>query len=194
MSAAHSTSLEQLAAEVQAIETLLALPVREPIEPVLQVPSLLVAKNIGVWPAEGGHPVYNTIEFTGVTDIKPFIMLKEKLEELSQLPGLLFKDPVKLLLSGDTAKMAAFLLDYVQKGGKVGVRCPLPLLAVTVNPFYPLYNRADGQYTGAMLDADELFFAFSKALQLPVVDVVRQGGESLAEAIWTLGKTEKGFY
>jgi hypothetical protein len=180
--ASRSTNQEQLLLEASSIEYITSLPVSTGEGAVLTVPSLLVESNIGVWPEESCFN-WNTVDFTGVVDISPFSRVAETLKLFSPLPALLFRDPVKLLLCGDLPKMRSILQDYTVKGGKVGVRFPLPLLAVTVNPFYPLYNQANGEYTCAVLDPLQLHQLFGSGLKTPVVDVVRQGGEMLAAII-----------
>ncbi|MBS4023003.1 MAG: hypothetical protein KGZ79_11405 [Dethiobacter sp.] len=183
--ASRNTCPTQLLQEALAIEYLLSLPVLPAVEPVFSLPSLLVESDTGLWPGAGGF-IYKTVEFSGVVDIKPFLPIAESLELFSPLPGLVFHDPVKLLLCGDLEKMAAKLLHYNKKGGRVGVHSPLPLLAVTVNPFYPHYNKVNGHYGSAMLHADNLWQAFNSGLTVPVVDIVRQGGEKLAGIINSL--------
>ncbi len=178
--ASRSTDTDKLLAEVKAFEFLLSLPVLPVQEPVLTVPSLLVDDNTGVFlPALAGA---NTVDFTGVVDIKPFLKITEALECRSALPLLLFRDPVRLLLCGDPEKMALKLRAYNQKGGLAGVRSPLKLLAVTVNPFYPRCDKA-GKHYAAAIDREKLYETFSEGLGVPVVDVVRQGGERLAKIL-----------
>ena len=180
--ASRNTNIRQLENEVQAFEFLLSLPVLAAEEPVLSVPSLLLESNIGDLFRDCKN--YSSVGFTGLADIKPFSRVVEMLRHCSPLPSLLFHDPVKLMLCGDPVKMSLLLREYSEKGGKVGVRFPLPLLAVTVNPFYPLYNQANGEYTCAMLDPVSLCRAFASVLKAPVIDVVRQGGELLAGIIF----------
>jgi hypothetical protein len=95
---------------------------------------------------------------------------------------VLFDDPLKLLLAGDIRRVA----EKVASARAAGVRliCSrVPrLAAVTSNPFYPAYDGT--VYSGSTVDAAGLQTALRAALTVPVVDVVRDGGEALFAEAW----------
>ncbi|MBS4031932.1 MAG: hypothetical protein KGZ63_11020 [Clostridiales bacterium] len=179
--ASRNTNIEELAQEAQAIEFLLNLPQLTIQEPALHVTNLLIERNLKVY--SFADCTHSFIEFSGMVDIKPFTRLTETLSQCPSLPGLVFSNPIKLLLCGDLLKMSLLIRDYCREGGNVGVRSPLSLLSVTINPFYPLYNKANREFVKSWLDADEMWSTMSSRLKTPVVDVVRQGEDALYQLV-----------
>lgn len=115
----------------------------------------------------------------------PGVVMPLCLPELLQMPfpagaTYVFADPPKLIVGGDLAAAHNFLEALSNKGGRVGYRRLLPLLAVTVNPFYPRYRYETHQYQPAYVDKEQLLFRVSTLADLPVFNVVAQGGEKLA--------------
>jgi hypothetical protein len=179
--ASRNTNIEALAQEAQAIEFLLNLPQATTQEPALHVPNLLIESNLQKHPF--ADCTYSSIKFSGMVDIKPFTRLAETLRQCPSLPGLVFSSPIKLLLCGDLVKMSLLIREYCSDGGNVGVLSPLSLLAVTMNPFYPLYNKANREFVKSWLDADEMWSTMSSRLKTPVVDVVGQGEDTLFQLV-----------
>jgi len=177
--AARTRDLNRLAAETAAFAALFSLDsTGEVEEPILHLGSMLVEKQ-GVEFAQQVNG-YRTVEFSGVVDVKP---LQAFLRQLDTCPHLVLRDPVKLLLSQDLAMTAETIKAYMVRGGRVTVRNPLPLKVITVNPFYPDYNEANHQYSPGLMDAEEIYSAIASAVDVPVVDVVRQGGAKLAKIL-----------
>lgn len=174
--AARTRDLDRLARETAAFAEIFAISgVHDPKEPVLELGSLLVGKQ---GKAAAVQVAKNrTVEFTGVVDTMP---LNEFIRGLITLPDLVFRDPVKLLLAQDLVAIAELVKEYIRGGARVMVKRPLPLRAITVNPFFPEYNEANHQYTPGYLDAQLLHAAVARAVAAPVVDVVRQGEAELA--------------
>ena len=90
-------------------------------------------------------------------------------------PGLVFADPVKLVVSQDFFKMKTILDRWREEGGRVALLNSLPLLMVTLNPFYPAYCESTRSYTAAFIDGDRLREKLSRRLGVPVVDVKKTG-------------------
>ena len=177
--AARSRDLLRLAQETGAFAALLNLPrAEEPQEPALRLGSMLVEED-GREYAQAARG-YRTVVFAGVAEQKP---LARFLEGLSSAPALVFADPTKLLFSADLVETAALLRGYRTRGGRVGVVNPLPLKGVTVNPFFPDFNEADYCYAPGYVDALALHEAVARSVSVPVVDVIRQGGEELAKIL-----------
>ncbi|KKM12299.1 hypothetical protein SY88_03835 [Clostridiales bacterium PH28_bin88] len=101
----------------------------------------------------------------------------EELERGSLPSGvtLVMADPIKLLVAGDPDKVFKHLQRIEKRGVVVAVRKNLPLLAVTVNPFFPRYRYDVADYEPAYVDANALVEKMREALEVPVFDVVRQG-------------------
>lgn len=178
--AARTRDLLRLAEETAAIAATLSLPAAEnPLEPILKLGSLLVEKQGEEYASLAS--AQGSVEFNGVADVKA---LEVFLDKVDGQPDLIFRDPVKLLLSRDSVETAAVLEAYAQAGGaRVMVRRPLPLKAITVNPFFPKFNEANCQYTPGYVDADDIYRTIAGAVSIPVVDVVRQGGAELARVL-----------
>lgn len=92
-----------------------------------------------------------------------------------------FGNPLRMMAAGDPRDWQAFI-NLVQnaQGGRVGVAQPIPLYALTINPFYPRYLAAAGRYEPAYLPAANLLAQAQAALpQLPILDLQLQGAEAL---------------
>lgn len=58
-----------------------------------------------------------------------------------------------------------------------------PLVAVTVNPFFPSYRSRNNQYAISFVDRDELLTKAKEHLHVPVYDIHFEGASKLWEAI-----------
>ncbi|MTI94810.1 MAG: hypothetical protein FH749_04890 [Firmicutes bacterium] len=170
--AARNRDLQALAAEAEAIETLMTLPQCENPRPTLKLGSLLVDQQVpDVLRQIDSQPL---VEFSGIVDSKP---LRKLLAKLPGEPAIVLNDSIKLLLSGDLIDTAALVTNYQ---GVFQVRKSVQLRAVTVNPFFPRYNEANGQYSPDFVDHQLLLDLVRDKLQVPVIDVVRQQGALVA--------------
>src|SRR5690606_21232831 len=96
--------------------------------------------------------------------------------------SFVFEDPVKLLLS-DVVTAHRFVEKVLAKGGRVGYLRPLPLMAVTVNPFYPSCRYGTHQFQAEYVDREKLLAKVRAAVDVPVFDVVSQGPDRLGELL-----------
>ncbi|QGG47266.1 hypothetical protein [Heliorestis convoluta] len=116
----------------------------------------------------------------GYVNLPGFVTLRalEKFLEkaATQMKGwsLLFRDPVSLLLSDDPKNVGALLRMLGERRLKAQVRKKIPLIAITVNPFYPEYDRGAQLYRSRYLPTGVLESPLYK-LPLPVLDVKRKG-------------------
>jgi len=62
---------------------------------------------------------------------------------------------------------------------KLKVIKTLTILAITINPFYPLYRYENNQYESAWLDRDKLYNEIKSMVTIPVIDIVREGSNDL---------------
>lgn len=177
--ASRTRDLDRLARETAALAAIFGLELVQNLpETVCQMGSMLVEKQ----GAECALAVSGcqAIEFSGVVDLHPLRIFVEK---ISARPDLVFRDPIKLLLSQDLPGTAELLKKYKAGGGRVMVRKTLPLKVITINPFYPDFNATNYQYAPGFLDSQELYSKIVEAVQVPVVDVVRQGSVELARIL-----------
>ncbi len=95
---------------------------------------------------------------------------------------LIVSNPINLLLGEDLQELAKALDNWENRGGKIGVKFDLPLRAITINPFFPDWQERGRFYQPRYVEEDELKNAF-QSLGVPVINVVREGGERLWETV-----------
>ncbi|MCX7780643.1 MAG: hypothetical protein N2491_06985 [Negativicutes bacterium] len=98
---------------------------------------------------------------------------------------LAFADPTKLLVSGNARIFEALSLALAEAGVFVGVLHSVPMLAVTVNPFYSEYRYETQTYRPAFVDAVRLQLAVQRQVNVPVYNIVKQGAAKLVDLIIT---------
>jgi hypothetical protein len=127
--------------------------------------------------AVGGSPV---IRWKGLAALE---LLSAMIPEAgARRAAMVFDDPLKLLLADEIGRVAAVVVAAGAAGVRLACERVPRLAAVTSNPFYPAYDGT--VYSGGAIDADGLQRALRRALSVPVVDVVRDGGEVLFAAAW----------
>ena len=101
---------------------------------------------------------------------------------------LVVADPLRLLISGEPLAVAKSLSQIPR--GRLQVVRQLPLIAITVNPFYPRYRWRTHDYRPAYVDAPLLQERVAEAVDVPVIDVKRQAGETLLALVSRLSRSE----
>lgn len=178
--ASRSTDNKQLVEEIAMMSELFRLP-------VLTLPSdaRIFANILGT---DQAQVLINEMQRCSTVMIKG-IMSHRSLEYLLQnshkIQGkrLIFSDPIKMILSSDIQRNSKIYASLINKGLILGVLKEVRLLAVTVNPYYPRYCPANGDYEAAYVDHTELYNAVKEASQVPVYDVVQEGAEKLLHHI-----------
>lgn len=132
-------------------------------------------------PIEDGYYLY----IPGIVGETALRSLYQKLARQRCRLILTFTDPIKLLVSGNPASYFQLLMQFEKIGVFVGVVKRTPLLAITVNPFYPEYRWNDNRYNPAFVDLIRLQVSIQKGVRVPVYNVVRQGGKELVDTILT---------
>lgn len=178
--AARSTDNKQLVEEITMMSELFRLP-------VLKLPSdaRIFANALETNQVQ---ELINEMQHTGTVLIKGIISqrcLEYLLQNSHKIQGkcLLFSDPIKMILSGDMQKNSKIYASLIEKGLILGVLKEVRLLAITVNPYYPRYCPASGDYEAAYVDHAELYNAVKEASGVPVYDVVQEGAEKLLHHI-----------
>lgn len=98
---------------------------------------------------------------------------------------LAFADPTKLLVTGNARLFEILTGILPELGVFVGVVKQIPMLAVTVNPFYSEYRYETKTYQPAYVDAIRLQLAIQRGLRAPVYNVMKQGAGKLVEVLLT---------
>lgn len=120
----------------------------------------------------------------------PGIISEQALAVLSSAFGqyrwplfITFADPIKLLVASNPVAYYTHLDRILAAGGYVGVLKRVPLLAVTLNPFFPEYRFDSKTYQPAFVDFVRLQLQVQKNIQAPVYNVVKQGAKALVDNI-----------
>ncbi|TYP59879.1 hypothetical protein [Thermosediminibacter litoriperuensis] len=109
----------------------------------------------------------------------------------NRLKGLtiLLSDPIKLIIGGYPGDVMNTTKRIESFGGRIEVLKEVPVVAVTINPFYPRYRFETGVYEPGYVDEKFLREEIKKAVSLPVVNVLKDGP---AELLKVLGFHKKG--
>ncbi len=86
---------------------------------------------------------------------------------------LVLPDPVKVMVAGQATETWEYVQTLSAQGVQIMTKNPLPLLAVTVNPFFPRYRYEVHDYEPAYVDATALRRAVADAVGPVVWDVVQ---------------------
>jgi hypothetical protein len=175
---ARSTDPQRVAGEMRAIASLFRLPVEgreaEVAGPVLTAGT---PQAEAIAASHGDDPV---IRWRGLAALHTLSAIAPQAGKRGA--SIVFDDPFKLLLAGEVHRVAALADALRQAGVRLACRRSPLLAAVTCNPFYPAYDGT--VFSPGMLDAAVIQEALRSALDVPVVDVVREGGATLFEAVW----------
>lgn len=128
----------------------------------------------------------------GIVSEQALLILSSAFQQYKWPIFLTFADPIKLLVSGNPVVYYTFLDKILEAGGYVGVLKRVPLLAVTINPFYPDYRFDSKTYQPAFVDFMRLQLQVQKNIQAPVYNVVRQGAKRLVDNILTGARPWEG--
>jgi len=96
---------------------------------------------------------------------------------------LALQSPVKLLAFGNATGYSKWIELLADTGILTGTLQRIPLLAVTVNPFYPEFRYESASYQPAYIDPLRLHLTVQNAVNAPVFNIVRQGVDELIELV-----------
>lgn len=114
-------------------------------------------------------PTAQVISIPGVVPGELLWLLYQKVGEEFAGKTLVFSDPTKLLLSGNYRDIGVSLDRFQGIGGRVVVKKKIPLLALVINPFYPLWLK--NSFRKAFINCDILKQALAEVSGVPVIDV-----------------------
>ncbi|SDF60688.1 hypothetical protein SAMN05660235_02134 [Sporolituus thermophilus DSM 23256] len=170
----------EIAARRYAVVTLLAPDLSEVRR--WNRPSLLTGQDIDqVWEAMSGDGSY--LYIPGILNVTALKALAARCETQRRRLALTFADPIKLMVTGDLGEYAAVLAKIEAAGIFAGVLRRVPLLAITVNPFYPDYRYETKTYEPAYVDFNRLQVAVQRHVAAPVFNIVKQGAKGLVDII-----------
>ncbi|GBF34780.1 hypothetical protein clustered with lysine fermentation genes [Desulfocucumis palustris] len=200
--ASYDTDMDRLALETRGIEVLCNLPGTVEIPPAVAAggKSVLWDQNgriLAELPAflwePGPLAILNGLPARAGGFYLPGVISSGCLEAIRRMTipagfKFVFENPVKLLLGGSVVTARLFVEDVLERGGKVFYRRSLPLIAVTVNPFYPGYKNETCRYLPAFVDGEVLLSKIRESVDVPVFNVVKQGPEELGGLLLVLGR------
>jgi len=117
--------------------------------------------------------------------IAPTLLPQVSEELLARGITLVLEHPLKLLATGDPIQLSRDLRQLT-RAHLLQVQRRTPLLAVTVNPFYPRYRFDLDVYESAYLNAAELRQVVGQSLKVPVVDVKQESPAPLVREVLNL--------
>lgn len=108
--------------------------------------------------------------------------------------NLLFDEPIKgknviipnlthLLVGSNIISLIDTLLKIKKLWINLKIIKTIPILAITVNPFYPLYRHENSRYEKGWVNKKELYNKVKSVVSIPVIDIVKEGGNGLFNII-----------
>jgi len=119
----------------------------------------------------------------GITNEKVLQTLYNQFINSEQRLFLVFADPVKLLTTDNLMSFYQVLDKLYEAGVFTGVLRRVPLLAVTVNPFFPEYRFESKTYIPNYIDFHSLEVSIKRRIAAPVFNVTRHGAKRLVDII-----------
>lgn len=179
--AARTTDIQRLKGETESILALLALDALTPRGRQCVFGSILHEEALADFLR--ALKAMDTATINGVIAEHQLFSLHRHADALKG-KRLLWSDPTKLLLTSDAAAAYRAVSALRSAGVEVGVAKALPALAVTLNPYYPLYRYNRNDYSPAYLDNRALLAEIrSIAGSVPCYDVMDGGAAALLKTI-----------
>ena len=118
----------------------------------------------------------------------PGLITSQCLQKLTKIPfpkGMIysFANPIKLIVGNDLMVIHDFLTKLQQEGSVLGYKQLLPLIGITVNPFYPKYRFESHNYESYYVNKEELLENVATLANVPVFDIVNDNCADLAKII-----------
>lgn len=195
--AARHQEIDQLVRETAALHRLFSVAAVQPELAHLVAGSVAVRVGSGTVAADRQVPL-NSLLVKGDSELLweawegevwayvPGVVNSSCLSELLRLGGsrlqgkhLVVHDSIKLAVGQDPITLLESLDQLHQIGCRVSAVRQLPILALTVNPFYPAFRFQNQSYEEAFVDRSLLLDRMRSALHTPVFDVKCDDGEGL---------------
>lgn len=125
----------------------------------------------------------NSIFIPGILTEFALKELIKKNIKLSKNKNIIISNPTHLLVGGNTISLMDTLLKIKKLRINLKIIKTIPILAITVNPFYPLYRYENSRYEKGWVNREELYNKVKSVVSMPVIDVVKEGGNGLFDII-----------
>lgn len=202
--ASRNTNIDFLVDEVESIFRAFSLPLSKEEDIFYQEGQGIDKNNITIIKKNRYYKQINDHSLLGLKTFNNLInIIDEKESEEIYIPGIIHDNFLKkiankhsLLFQGKTIIInnPAFLLigsrdighlkdlidDILDKGIKLKTLYKLPILAVTINPFYPKYSRyGKNNYEEAYINEEQLFQEMKKRVPFPVINIKKESSTKL---------------
>jgi hypothetical protein len=176
--ASRNSDISSLALETKSLLRLLSISVMKEKGVTARFGSVLTEKNFSVF--VNSFTAVDTMIAGGLFNG----LFLEAVAGNKALYGkrLLFDNPFKLLLAGETDATCA-ALEKIEKNVETGVLKLANIIAVTVNPYYPKYRYTTGDYEEAYVDKTALVNAIRDVSPSPCFNAVQTPRELLDEIL-----------
>lgn len=122
-------------------------------------------------------PAGNSITVPGLISKTALQLIGNKWIGISDLIQLLLSSPFPLLISENRIEVAAAIKSLRMKGITVAYQRKPKFIGVTINPFYPRYERE--HFSTAYIDKDSLITEVQSKLSVPVFNVLDKSNDRL---------------
>jgi len=109
-------------------------------------------------------------------------LIKEEAKLLKN-KNIIISNPTQFLVGGNTISLMDTLLKIKKLRINLKIIKTIPILAITVNPFYPLYRYENSRYEKGWVNRDELYNKVKSVVNIPVIDIMKEGGNNLFDII-----------
>jgi len=109
-------------------------------------------------------------------------LLKKEVKLLKE-KNIIIPNPTHLLVGSNTISLMDTLLKIKKIRINLKIVETIPILAITVNPFYPLYRYENSRYEKSWVNREELYNKVKFAVSVPVIDIIKEGGNGLFNII-----------
>ena len=178
--AAKTSNLTDLAWETKHLVEILQYPVFPKTENMVNVDSILdiqAAQRLTAILLNNQGVVIN-----GVISSQGLEYLIQAGEELKG-KMLILPDAIKLLVCGEVRHIYNLVTRLKNFGLEIGVKKEVRVTALTVNPYYPQFRFSSNDYQAAYVDQGLLYESITNSVNIPVFDIVEEGGHKLYEVI-----------
>lgn len=109
--------------------------------------------------------------------------LIKKNSKLLKNKNIIIPNPTHLLVGSNTISLMDTLFKMKKLEINLKIIKTIPILAVTVNPFYPLYRYENSRYEKGWVNKDKLYNKVKSIVTIPVIDIIREGSDNLFNII-----------
>ena len=109
--------------------------------------------------------------------------MNESLKSLWENKTLIINDSIKIIAGGNPESVFCQIKKTMCFGGSIKVLKKVPILCITVNPFYPFYRFDKKKYEAEYVDAIRLLSKMKSNLPVPVVDIKKEGPMEIVSII-----------